>query len=158
MRPFSQKTVERLLRWYITQPEAERHECHAEQKQRINVIMNEARKQGQKVEANGDIYYRAFLFGIDKRCRLQDNRRLKNSDDLANITMQRIAVEKAKIKAKPSPKLDRLHADLGPVVVKLRNEALSWQKVSDYLAKYHKCRYSRGYLQKVFAGSETNSD
>ncbi len=154
MRPFSQKTIDKLLRWYVNQPEIERWECHVAQRQRVNVIMNEARKQGQKIEATGEIYYRAFLDGINKRIRLQSNRRLRTDDDLEAITVQRVAVEKAKVKAKPSPKLDRLHGDLEPVVQRLRREGLSWQKVADYLAKYHKCRFSRGYLQKVFSGHE----
>lgn len=151
MRSFSKKATDKLLRWYITQPEIERGACHIEQKLRINVIMNDARKSGQKAEATGEVYYRAFLEGIRKRMRLQDNRNLRTTDDLEAVTAQRIAVEKAKIKPKPSPKRDRLQGDLESVVLRLRNEGLSWQKVADYLAKFHKCRFSRGYLQKVFA-------
>lgn len=151
MRPFSQKTADKLLRWYLNQAEIERKECHVEQKKRINVVMNEARSKGLKVEADGELYYRAFLEAINRRCRLQSNRRLRTTDDLEAVTAERIAVEKAKVKAKPSPKLDRLHGDLNSVVRKLREEGLSWQKVSDYLAKFHKVRLSRGYLQKVFA-------
>lgn len=152
MKPFSQKMTDQLLRWYLNQPELERKECHVEQKKRINVVMNEARKNGLKVEADGELYYRAFLEGIQKRIRLQSNRKLRTTDDLEVVTAQRIAVEKAKIKAKPSPKLDRLLGGLEPVVRKLRNEGSSWAKVSDYLAKYHKMKCGRGYLQKVFAG------
>ena len=152
MKPFSEKMTGQLLRWYFKQPERERWECHVEQRKRINVVMNEARKQGLKVEADGEIYYHAFLVGIQKRSRLQSNRLLKTSDDLEAITAQRVAVEKAKAKAKPSPKLDRLLGDLESVVRKLRDEGLSWQKVSNFLAKYHKMRCGRGYLQKVYAG------
>lgn len=152
MRPLSQKMIEQLLRWYQNQPELERKECHVEQRKRINVVMNEARKQGLKVEADGEVYYRAFVEGIHIRSRLQSNRKLRTSDDLEAVTAQRIAVEKAKVKAKPSPKLDRLQGDLEPVVQRLRKEGLSWQKVSDYLAKHHKMRCGRGYLQKVFVG------
>ena len=152
MKPLSHKTADQLLGWYQKQPESERWECHTEQKKHINVIMNEARKNGLKVEADGELYYRAFLEGIQKRSRLQSNRKLRTTDDLEAVTNQRIAIEKAKIKAKPSPKLERLQGDLQPVVQKLRNEGLSWQKVSDYLAKYHKFKCDRRYLQKVFAG------
>ena len=151
MKPFSQKTTVQLLRWYVKQPEPERCECHVEQKTRINVVMNEARKNGQKVEADGELYYRAFLVGIQKRSRLQSNKKLRTTDNLEAVTAQRITIEKSKVKAKPSPKLDRLQGDLEPVVQKLRNEGLSWQKISDFLAKYHKLTCGRGYLQKVFA-------
>ncbi len=151
MKPFSQKMTDKLLRWYISQPELERSECHVEQKKRINVVMNETRKNGQKPEADGELYYRAFLVGIQKRSRLQSNKKLRTTDNLEAITAQRIAIEKAKVKAKPAPKLDRLQGDLEPVVQKLRNEGMSWQKVSDFLAKYHKLKCGRGYLQKVFA-------
>ncbi len=150
MKPFSQKTTDKLLRWYINQPELERLNCHIEQKKQINVVMNEARKNGQKVDDDGSVYYRAFLTGIQKRSRMQSNLKLRTSDDLEAVTTQRIAVEKAKVKSKPSPKLDRLQGDLEPVVEKLRNEGLSWQKVSDFLAKYHRLKCGRGYLQKVF--------
>ena len=152
MKPFSQKMTDQLLGWYQKQPESERWECHIEQKKHINVVMNEARKNGLKVEADGELYYRAFLEGISRRSRLQSNRKLRTKDDLEAVTTQRIAIEKAKIKAKPSPKLDRLQGDLEPVVQRLRNEGLSWAKVSDYLAKYHKIKCGRGYLQKVFVG------
>lgn len=152
MRPFSQKMTNQLLGWYCKQPESERWECHIEQKRHVNVVMNEARKNGLKVEADGgELFYRAFLIGIQKRSRLQSNRKLRSTDDLGAVTAQRVAIEKAKVKAKPSPKLDRLHGDLEPVVMKLRNEGLSWAKVSNYLAKYHKLKCGRGYLQKIFA-------
>ncbi len=151
MKSFSQKTTDLLLRWYVKQPELERCECHVEQRKQINVVMNEARKSGLKIEDDGSLYYRAFLVGIQKRSRLQSNLKLRTTDDLESVTTQRIATEKAKVKAKPSPKLDRLQGDLEPVVQKLRNEGLSWQKVSDFLAKYHKLKCGRGYLQKVFA-------
>ena len=151
MRPFSQKTAERLIKWYLAQPEAERWECHVEQRRRLQVVLNELRRQGGKAEPDGKMQYQAFLFGIDKRCRLHDNRRLKADEDLESVTARRIAVVKAASIAKPSPKLDRLQGDLRVVVVRLKREGLSWQKVSDFLAKFHKWRYSRGYLQKVFA-------
>ncbi len=149
MKPFSEKTTNQLLRWYQNQPELERKECHVEQRKRINVVMNEARKEGLKVEADGELYYRALLEGIQKRSRLQSNRKLRTTDDLEAVTAQRIAVEKAKEKAKPSPKQDRLQGDLLPVVQRLRNEGLSWQKVSDYLAKYHKVRIPRAYIHEI---------
>ena len=56
MKPFSQKMTDQLLRWYLNQPELERWECHVEQTKRINVIMNDARKDGIKLEANGEVY------------------------------------------------------------------------------------------------------
>lgn len=152
MRPFSQQTINKLLSWYQKQPEIERRECHVLQKKQINVIMNDARQRGEKVEDNGEVYYRAFLWGIDRRMRLGDNRRLKATDDLEAVTAQRIAVEKAKAKSKPSPILDRLHVDLLPVVIQLRREGLSWEKVSNYLREYHKLEVDRRYLHKVFSG------
>jgi len=139
-----------LLGWYLKQPEIERWECHAEQMRRIRVVMNNARQQGSKIEADGELYYRALLDGIYKRSRLESNKRLRTTDDLEAVTEHRIAVEKAKVTAKPSPKLDRLQGVLLPVVERLRREGFSWQKVSDYLAKNHKLKCSRGYLQKVF--------
>lgn len=151
MKSFSQKTTEQLLRWYMKQPEFERWNCHIEQKKHINVIMNEARKSGLKVGDDGSVYYRAFLIGIQKRSRLLSNQKLRTTDDLESVTTHRIAIEKAKVKAKLSPKLDRLQGDLEPVVMRLRAEGLSWQKVSDFIAKYHKLKCGRGYLQKVFA-------
>ena len=151
MKPFSQKMTNQLLAWYQKQPELERWNCHVEQKKQINVVLNEARKTGQKVDDNGSLYYRAFLAGIQKRSRLQSNTKLRTTDDLEAVTAQRIVVEKAKMKAKPSPKLDRLQGDLEPVVRKLRDEGLSWQKISDFLAKYHRLKCGRGYLQKIFA-------
>ena len=150
MKPFSEKTITSLLRWYHEQPELERKECHEIQRQRINVMMNDARKSGSKPVADGGIYYRAFLDGIASRNRLQDNRRLRSDDDLEAVTNIRIIVEKGKLKLKPSPKLDRLHGDLGPVVQRMRNDGLSWSKVSDYLAKNHTFKCGRAYLQKVF--------
>ncbi len=152
MRPLSAKMIDQLLNWYLKQSELERKECHVEQRKRINVMMNGARNDGQKIEDVGELYYRAFLEGIRVRSRLHSNRRLNTNDDLDDITTQRIAAVKAATKAKPSPKLDRLQGDLEPVVMKLRREGVSWQKVSDYLAKHHKIRCSRGYLQKVFEG------
>ncbi|WP_157039938.1 hypothetical protein [Pelobacter propionicus] len=116
------------------------------------MMMNDARKRGEKVEDSGDVYYRAFIWGIERRMRLQDNRRLKSTDDLEEVTKQRIAVAKATAKAKPSPILDRLHADLLPVVIQLRKEGLSWQKVSNYLFEYHQLEVDRRYLHKVFTG------
>ncbi len=151
MKPFSQKMTDKLIRWYISQPELERWNCHIEQKKHINVTMNEARKNGLKGDDDGSVYYRALLVGIQKRSRLQSNLKLRTTDDLESVTAQRIAAEKAKVKAKPSPKLDRLLGDLEPVVRKLRDEGMSWQKVSDFLAKYHRLKCGRGYLQKVFA-------
>jgi hypothetical protein len=151
MRPFSSRTADKLLRWYINQPEGERYECHQEQRQRIVFLQNEARKVGNKVELDGKLQYQAFLYGIDKRFRLHCNRRLKTTDDLEVVASARIAVVKAESKAKASPKQDRLHGDLRPVVERLRGEGMSWQKVSDYLARFHKVRISRGFLQKVFA-------
>jgi hypothetical protein len=151
MKPFSQKMTEKLLRWYVSQPELERWNCHVEQKKQINVVLNEARQNGLKMADDGSVYYRALLVGIQKRSRLQSNLKLRTTDDLESVTAQRIVTEKAKVKAKPSPKLDRLLGDLEPVVRKLRDEGLSWQKVSDFLAKYHKLKCGRGYLQKVFA-------
>lgn len=152
MRPFSEQTIRKLLSWYQKQPEIERRECHVLQKKQINVIMNDARKRGEKVEDSGDVYYRAFLWGIDRRMRLQDNRRLRATDDLEAVTAQRIAVEKSKVKAKPSDKLDRLHGDLMPVVVQLKRDGLSWRKVSGFLLEYHGFEVSPGYLHKVFSG------
>jgi hypothetical protein len=152
MRPFSEQTTKKLLSWYQKQPEIERKECHVLQRQQVNVIMNGARKRGEKIEDNGEVYYRAFLWGIDKRMRLRENRRLKSTDDLEEVTKQRIAVEKAKAKAKPSPILDRLHGDLLPVVIQLKKEGLSWQKVSNYLREYHQLEVDRRYLHKVFSG------
>lgn len=152
MKPFSRKTADRLLRWYTAQPDSERCLCHEEQRQRIIFLGNEARKRGEKLEMDGTLQYGAFLYGIDRRCRVISNQRLQTRDDLDAVTDRRIESEKTKsIKAKPSPKLDRLQGDLRPVVEKLRREGISWQKVSNYLARFHKCRYSRGYLQKVFA-------
>lgn len=152
MRPFSQKTADKLLRWYISQPEVERWECHVEQRRRIQFLQNEARKGGDKLEPDGKLQYQAFLFGIDRRHRLHSNERLKASDDLEAVTAARIAAIKNTIKAKASPVLDRLQGDLRPVVERLRNEGLSWAKVSDYVAKNHKVRISRGFLQKVCSG------
>ena len=151
MKPFSKKTANSLLRWYIAQPDSERYRCHEEQRQRISFLGNEARKRDEKLEIDGKIQYDSFLFAIDKCCRIHSNKRLRSNDNLEAVTAKRIATEKAKMKAKPSPKLDRLLTDLRPVVEKLRDEGMSWQKVADYLARFHKCRYSRGYLQKVFA-------
>ena len=151
MKPFSKKTANSLLRWYIAQPDSERYRCHEEQRQRISFLGNEARKRGEKLEIDGKIQYEAFLFAIDGCCRIHSNKRLRSTDDLEAITGKRIAIVKATMKAKPSPKLDRLHTDLRPVVERLRNEGLSWQKVADYLNNFHECIYSRGYLQKVFA-------
>jgi hypothetical protein len=151
MKSLSQKTTNQLLAWYQKQTELERWNCHIEQKKQINVAMNEARKCELKVGDDGSVYYRAFLIGIQKRSRLQSNQKLRTTDDLEAVTTHRIALEKAKGKARPSPKLDRLQGDLEPVVIRLRVEGLSWQKVSDFLAKYHKLKCGRGYLQKVFA-------
>jgi hypothetical protein len=151
MKSLSQKTTNQLLAWYQKQLELERWNCHIEQKKQINVAMNEARKCGQKTEDDGSVYYRAFLIAIQKRSRLLSNQKLRTSDDLEAVTTHRIALEKANVKAKPSPKLDRLQNDLEPVVMRLRADGLSWQKVSDFLAKYHKLKCARGYLQKVFA-------
>ncbi len=153
MKPFSQKMTDQLLRWYLNQPELERLECHVEQKKRINVIMNDARKDGITLEANGEVYYRALLDGIKFRCRLQSNRKLKTTDDLEAVTAQRIAVVKARKKEKPAPKRDRLQVgDLEPVVQRLRTEGLSWQKVSDYLAEFHEFPCGRSELHKIFKG------
>ena len=77
MRPFSQKMTNQLLGWYLKQQELERMECHIEQKKHINVTMNEARKNGQKADASGEVYYRSFLVGIQKRSRLQSNKKLR---------------------------------------------------------------------------------
>jgi hypothetical protein len=144
--------IDKLLRWYISQPEIERKECHVEQLKRINVMKNGARKDGLKLEDVGELYYHALLEGIRVRSRLHSNRRLHTNDDLDDVTLQRIAAIKSTSKAKPSPVLDRLQGDLEPVVLKLRSEGLSWQKVSVYLAKYHKLNCNRTYLQKVCGG------
>ena len=66
------------------------------------------------------------------------------------FAVHRIMLEKERRMAKPSPKLDRLQGDLLPVVNRLREDGLSWAKVSAYLAKYHKLKVSRGYLQDTF--------
>lgn len=151
MRPFSEKIARWLIRWYGTQPVAERHACHAEHKQIITRMLNDARKNGTRLEPDGELSYGAFLRALDNRSRLVDNARLKSTDDLEAVTSHRIAVEKARRMSKPSPKYDRLHGDLLPVVKRLREEGLSWAKVSAYLARHHKLKVSRGYLQDTFA-------
>jgi hypothetical protein len=152
MRPFSEKIAQRLIRWYGTQPVAERHACHAEHRKIITRMLNDARKKGSKLEADGEVSYRAFLVALNNRYRLVDNARLKATDDLEAVTDHRIALEKERRMGKPSPVLDRLQGDLLPVVKKLRHEGLSWAKVAAYLARYHKLKVSRGYLQDTFAG------
>ncbi len=101
---------------------------------------------------NDKVYYRALLDGIKSRCRLQSNRKLKTTDDLEAVTAQRIAVAKAKKKGKPAPKRDRLLGDLEPVVQRLRTEGLSWEKISDHLAEFHKFPCGRSELHKIFKG------
>ncbi|NJD39674.1 MAG: hypothetical protein FIA89_15335 [Geobacter sp.] len=142
-----------MIRWYGAQPVAERHACHAEHKQIITRMLNDARSNGTRLEADGELSYGAFLLALDNRSRLLDGGRLKATEDLEAVTNHRIAVEKQRRMSKPSPKLDRLHGDLLPVVKRLREEGLSWAKVSAYLAKYHKLKVSRGYLQDTFAES-----
>ena len=152
MRPFSEKIARKLIRWYGTQPVAERHACHAEHRSIITRMLNDARRKGTRLEADGEVSYRAFLVALDNRDRLVDNARLKATDDLEAVTDHRIALEKERRTSKPSPVLDRLQGDLLPVVKKLRHEGLSWAKVSAYLARHHRLKISRGYLQSTFAG------
>lgn len=155
MRPFSQKTADKLIRWYLSQPTTERHGCHAEHRRLIQRWSNDARKAGSRPE-EGELAYRSFLKALDNRSRLMDNRRLRTDEDLEAVTRHRIAVERGRKMGKPSPKLDRLQADLLPVVKQLRAAKLSWAKVSDYLAKYHKLKVSRGFLQAVFAATDAD--
>ena len=150
MRPFSEKIARRLIRWYSTQPEAERHACHAEHRSIITRMLNDARRKGTRLVADGELSYGAFLLALDNRSRLVDNTQLKATEDLEAVTSHRIMLEKERRMAKPSPKLDRLQGDLLPVVNRLREDGLSWAKVSAYLAKYHKLKVSRGYLQDTF--------
>lgn len=55
-----------------------------------------------------------------------------------------------KTKQKSSPKASRLAVQYAGLVEKLRGEGLGWGKISEYLAKYHKFKVSRSYLQRYF--------
>ena len=72
-------------------------------------------------------------------------------DDLDQVDKNRLEAALAK-QQRNAPKRKAVVEGLREVVECLRNEGVSWAKVSDYIAKHHKKRISRGYLHKIFAG------
>jgi hypothetical protein len=148
----SQEQINRALRWYLRQPKAERVEVHRE-KIRLNK-QRQANLRAQKLPdddpAAGD--YDSFVQAAHNRSRIHcdglDNRR-----DLEEVTAIRIKTVKATKKDRSSPVKDKLTGKLYKVVLRLQAEGLSWAKISDYLAKYHKRRISRSYLCDTFSTS-----
>ena len=151
MKGITEENVGKLLRWYAKQPEAVRIDVHKKRYEVMNSWQNAKRARGEKAIYAPDIEYSAFVVAIKKVQRMFDNRQLTADDDLEEITRARIDAIKNDYKVKPAPIKNKLVDQLQPVMVKLRNEGLSWEKISDYIALHHKKRISRGYLRRVFA-------
>lgn len=138
-----------LAVWYGKQLEEIQLEVHARQIENRRAYHNDCRMRQEKPETTPEAERLQFMQAINAVFRMQSNKRLSTYDDLKVVDEKRIAQAKASTK-REAPKRDKLMLDLKPVVEKLRSEGISWQGVSDYIAKHHKKKISRGYLQKVF--------
>ncbi|NVN93512.1 MAG: hypothetical protein HXX11_23345 [Desulfuromonadales bacterium] len=143
------KRVRMLVMWYAKQPEEIRLEVHARQIEIRRAYHNDCRMRQEKPETSPANECNQFMQAINAVLRLQSNRRLSTYNDLNAVDEKRIAQAKAGTR-RDAPKRDKLLQDLRPVVERLRFEGVSWQGVSDFLAKHHKKKISRGYLQRVF--------
>ena len=144
-----------LANWYSKQLENIQLEVHARQIQLRRAYHNDCRMRQQKPETSPATERRQFFAAVSEIFRMQRNQRLSAFDDLKAVDEMRIAQAKASTR-REAPKRDKLLQDLKPVVERLRQEGISWQGVSDYLAKHHKKKISRGYLQKVFSTPTTS--
>jgi hypothetical protein len=138
-----------LAVWYGKQLEELQLEVHARQIEIRRTYHNDCRMRQEKPETSSAIERRHFMQALNAVFRLQSNKRLSTYDDLATVDEKRIAQAKAST-GRAAPKKEKLMQDLKPVVERLRAEGVSWQGVSDFIAKHHKKKISRGYLQKVF--------
>lgn len=140
-----------LAMWYGKQLEEIQLEVHARQIEIRRTYHNDCRMRQEKPENSPIMERRHFMQAINDLFRMQSNKRLSTYDDLKAVDEKRI--DQAKIKKnRAAPKRDKL-LQLKHVVDRLRAEGVSWQGVSDYIAKHHKKRYHRGYIQKVFSQS-----
>ena len=144
------KRVVKVLAWYAKQPDVVQLQVHERQIELRRSYMNDSRRRGVKPDNSAVQERETFHRAVADVFRRQSDRRLSIYDDLTEVDKERIAQAKEKAR-RNAPKKEKLLAELRPVVDKLRSEGVSWQGVSDYLARHHKKRISRGYLQKVFA-------
>lgn len=138
-----------LAAWYGKQLEEIQLEVHRRQIEFRRTYHNDCRMRQEKPETTPASERRLFMQAINAVFRMQSNRRLSTYDDLEAVDERRIAQAKASTK-REAPKREKLLQELKQVVEKLRAEKVSWQGVSDYIARHHKKKISRGYLQKVF--------
>ena len=138
-----------LAMWYAKQLEEIQLEVHARLIEIRRAYHNDCRKRQERPETTPAHDRSLLLQAINNVFRMQSNRRLSTYDDLKAVDEIRIAQAKASTR-REAPKREKLLQDLKPVVERLRAEGVSWQGVSDYIAKHHKKKISRGYLQKVF--------
>lgn len=155
MKGITEENVGKLLRWYAKQPEVVRIDVHQKRFEIMNGWQNAKRAKGEKAVYAPDIEYSAFVTAIKNVQRMFDNRKLTADDDLEEITKARINAIKNDRKVKSAPVRNKLVDQLQSVMVKLRNEGLSWEKISDYIALHHKKRISRGYLRRVYTEIQT---
>lgn len=150
MKKFSDKMLKKLLAFYANQNKATKIEIHVMQKETIRKIKNYKKQNNESTSENdGELFYNAFTDAIYQIYKIHNTNKLKSSDNLIKATEIRIMSIKTD-KQNKSVVRDKIIDCLMPLIIKLRNEHLSWQNISNYIAKYHKKKISRTYLHAVY--------
>ncbi len=79
----------------------------------------------------------------------------KELEQVAAIRLKRF---KATPKIKPQKKKDIIEKQFYDLIIQLRKEDLSWRDISEYIATYHKKRFSFSYLEKTFNQLKNNTN
>ena len=143
--------AKKLWLWFARQGDAVQEQVMENILELRQTYFNDCRMRGATPEKDPKKELGFFVAGVKKSFKESSNRRLSTYDDLKAVEERRIEVLKAK-GGRPAVKREKILEDLKPVIERLRAENISWAKVSDYIAKHHKKRVSRGYLQKLFKG------
>jgi hypothetical protein len=141
--------IDKCIRWYLTIPNCERIEIHGEQRKLMMRILNNKKKAGESVVLNGEVNHQAFNEALYRRYLLHHGRHDNRSDLDENETI-RLNVQKKQRKVRPSKVHEKISITLFSTIKILRENGLSWKKVSNYIAKYHKRKISSSYMCQVY--------
>jgi len=154
MRGITEEMIGKLLRWYAKQPRAIRIDIHQKRFDIMNSWQEGKRAKGISASYSPEVEHDALITAIRSKQRMFNNRNLTSGDDLELATKTRIEAIKLNKKTKPAPIKNQLTGRLQALIVQLRGEGLSWEKISDYIALHHKKRISRGYLCRIYSELE----
>lgn len=100
-----------------------------------------------------EFHYSTFLMTLENMKKFENSPSMKarlTDKDQRLIDQYRVARINADPPTRKAVKRDKIFIQYRPLIFDLREQGLSWAKISEYLKRYHKLKVSPAYIQRLF--------